>query len=166
MSDERSPSPDIHPSSGQNYSRGIWRATLSRQADRIIPGVYRGQDLSVKRAELFQGYSGKDLSVKWAELFQGYIVYGRLDLLFRGYTAARIILPIVLMENSQRSKELRQFCPPGSSDVLCLLCINPSSMPESDYWLVQKIFVREIVLTLDITRKDNILPRHWQIYLF
>ena len=72
------------PSSGQNYSRSIQRARSICQAGRIIPGVY----------------SGKDLSVKWAELFQGYIVYGRLNLLFRGYTAAIIILPIVLMENS------------------------------------------------------------------
>ena len=103
-------------SSEQNYSRRKRRARPIRQAGRIIPGVY----------------SRQDLSVKWAELFQGYIVHGRLDLLFQGYTAARIILPIVLMQNSSRGKEWRQFCPPGSSDDLCLLCINPSSMSESD----------------------------------
>ena len=39
------------------------------------------------------------------------------------------ILQIVLIQNNKRSKELKQFCPPTSSDDLCLLfCINSSSM--------------------------------------
>ena len=39
------------------------------------------------------------------------------------------ILQIVRVKNSQRGKELNQFCPPNSSNSLCLLfCINPSSM--------------------------------------
>ena len=38
------------------------------------------------------------------------------------------IRQIVLVQNSQCGKELNQFCPPNSSDVLCLFfCISPSS---------------------------------------
>ena len=34
----------------------------------------------------------------------------------------------ILVQNSQRVKELNKFCPPNSSDDLCLFfCINPSS---------------------------------------
>ena len=37
------------------------------------------------------------------------------------------MLLIVLVQSSQRGKELNQFCPPSSSDDLCLLfCIYPS----------------------------------------
>ena len=39
------------------------------------------------------------------------------------------ILFVVLVQNSQRGDELNTFCPPNSSDDLCLLfCLNPSSM--------------------------------------
>ena len=40
------------------------------------------------------------------------------------------ILPIILVQNSNLGKELNPFCPPSSSDDLCLLfCLYPSSMP-------------------------------------
>ena len=41
------------------------------------------------------------------------------------------ILQIVLVQNCQRGKELKQFCPPRSSDDLGLLfcTINPSMLP-------------------------------------
>ena len=43
------------------------------------------------------------------------------------------ILQIVLVQNSQRGKELKQLCPPNSSDDLCLLfCINRSSLCTSN----------------------------------
>ena len=39
------------------------------------------------------------------------------------------ILQIFLVQNSYRGKEWNQFCPPSSSDDLCLLfCLYPSSM--------------------------------------
>ena len=57
-------------------------------------------------------------------------------------------LHIILVQNRQRGKEMNKFCPPNSSDDLCLLlCINPSSLDIACYvWPVQKhhIFVYDI----------------------
>ena len=53
--------------------------------------------------------------------------------------AVHPILQIFLLQNSLRSMELMKYCPPNSSDDLCLFfCIYPSSMCEGSMkWLLR-----------------------------
>ena len=71
------------------------------------------------------------------------------------------ILQIVLVQNGQRSKEFNNFCPPNSSDDLCLFfCLYPSSKLETD-WQVRVGFVATLSF-----RKNSQIFRHKQILYF
>ena len=57
----------------------------------------------------------------------------RMNSSFSSYHPGAInpFLPVILVQNRQRGKELNKFCPPNSSDDLYLFfCINPSSMDD------------------------------------